>query len=51
MDLAGRCHEEMRKKTERVVTYMKVDDYANRTGRLNSMVASVEAKVGKPLKK
>ena len=51
MDLARKCHTEMRKKTERVVTFMKVDDYADHTGRLTAAVASVEKKVGKPLKK
>lgn len=51
MDLARKCHAAMRKKTERVVTYMKVDDYAERTGRLTGAIASVEQKVGKTLKK
>ena len=51
MDLARKCHTEMRTKTERVVTFMKVDDYAEHTGRLTAAVASVEKKVGKPLKK
>ena len=51
MDIARKCHAEMRKKTERVITFMKVDDYAERTGRLSAAVASVEQKVGKPLKK
>ena len=51
MNLAQKCHTEMRRKTERVVTYMKLDDYADRTGRLAGAVASVEQKVGKPVKK
>ena len=51
MGVARRCHEEMRKKTESVITFMKIDDYADRTGRLTSMVRSVEEKVGKPVKK
>jgi len=51
IDVARKCHTEMRKKTERVVTFMKVDDYADRTGRLTAAVASVEAKVGKAVKK
>jgi uncharacterized protein (TIGR00106 family) len=51
MDVAGKCHAEMRKKTERVVTFMKLDDYDERTGRLTAAVASVEKKVGKPLKR
>ncbi len=51
MDVARKCHAEMRKKTERVVTLMKVDDYAERSGRLTEAVASVEKNLGRPLKK
>jgi len=51
MAVARRCHETMRSRTERVVTLMKIDDYAGRTGRLAQAVASVELKAGKPLKK
>ncbi len=49
--VARKCHDEMRKKTDRVITLMKVDDYAERTGRLTAAIASVEGKVGKPAKK
>ena len=51
MEVARECHAEMRKKTDRVVTLMKVDDYEQRSGRLTAAVASIEQKVGKPLKK
>ncbi len=51
MGVAGKCHSEMRKKTERVITLMKLDDYDNRAGRLTAAVESVEKKVGKKLKK
>lgn len=51
MDVAKRCHQDMRKRTERVVTLLRVDDYTDRTGRLSAAVKSVEQKVGKPLKK
>jgi uncharacterized protein (TIGR00106 family) len=51
MDVARKCHTEMRKKTERVVTFMKIDDYADRSGRLTAAVTSVETKVGKPVRK
>jgi hypothetical protein len=40
-----------RNHSERVVTFMKVDDYGARTGRLTAAIASVEAKVGKAGKK
>lgn len=51
MNVAKNCHGEMRKKTERVITFMKVDDYGERTGRLRTSVESVEKKLGKPVKK
>lgn len=51
IDVARKCHAQMRKKTERVITFMKIDDYAERTGRLTAAVASVEAKVGKSVRK
>ena len=51
MKLAKECHGEMRKKTERVITFMKVDDYADRRGPLLAAVESVEEKLGKRVKK
>jgi uncharacterized protein YqgV (UPF0045/DUF77 family) len=41
----------MRQKAERVITFMKVDDYADRAGRLTGAIASIEGKLGKPVKK
>lgn len=51
LDVARRCHKEMRKKARRVVTTIKIDDYGERTDRLAAMVRSVEDKAGKPLRK
>ena len=51
IDLAKRCHQAMRGKTERVITLIKIDDYEQRTGRLIAAVKSVEDKVGKPVKR
>jgi uncharacterized protein (TIGR00106 family) len=51
MDVARKCHAEMRQKTERVITFMKVDDYDDRSGRLTAAITSVEEKLGKPVKK
>ena len=51
MVVAHKCHTEMRSKTERVITLMKLDDYEDRTGRLTAAIASVEAKVGRPVRK
>jgi uncharacterized protein YqgV (UPF0045/DUF77 family) len=49
MDLARRCHVEMPKKTERVITSMKVDEY--QAGTLTGAIASIEGKLGKPVRK
>ena len=51
MAVAKKCHGAMRQKTERVITFMKVDDYGERSGRLNAAVESVEKKIGKSVKK
>ena len=51
MDVAKQCHNEMRKKTDRVITIMHADDYGDRTGRLSGAVESVAKKVGKSIKK
>lgn len=51
LGVAKQCHTEMRKKSGRVITLLKVDDYEERTGRLTAAVASIEQKVGKPIKK
>jgi uncharacterized protein YqgV (UPF0045/DUF77 family) len=41
----------MGQKTERVITCMKVDDYDDRAARLTRAIASIEGKLGKPVKK
>ena len=51
MGVARKCHDEMRKKTDRVITIMHADDYDSKTGRLNASVESVSKKLGKPVKK
>jgi len=51
MDVARKCHTEMRKKTERVITFMKLDDYGDRTGMLTEAIASIEGKLGRSVKK
>lgn len=51
MDVAKRCHNEMRKKTDRVVTIMHADDYGDRVDRLSGAVDSVSKRLGKPVKK
>jgi uncharacterized protein YqgV (UPF0045/DUF77 family) len=51
MSVAKNCHGEMRKKTDRVITLMKLDDYGNQSDRLTTSVESVEKKLGKQVKK
>jgi uncharacterized protein (TIGR00106 family) len=51
MEVARKCHTEMRKKTERVITFMKLDDYGDRTGKLTEAIASIEGKLGRSVKK
>ena len=51
MDLAKRCHFEVRKKTERVLTMMRLDDYGERTGEIQGAVNRVERKLGRAVKK
>jgi uncharacterized protein YqgV (UPF0045/DUF77 family) len=51
MSVAKNRHGEMRKKTDWVITLMKVGDYGNRSGRLTTAVESVEKKLGKRVKK
>ncbi len=51
MDVARKCHLKMREKTERVLTLMKIDDYADRTHRITRAVEAIEQAVGQPVKK
>ena len=53
MALAKRCHQALLQDADRVMTTIKVDDRKDKPGlgRITQKVASLEAKVGKPLKK
>lgn len=53
MQLAKQCHQAMLQEAERVMTTIRIDDRTDAPGpgRLTQKVASLEAKVGKPLKK
>lgn len=51
MQLAKQCHEAMLTEADRVMTTIRIDDRKDAPGpRLSQKVASLEAKVGKPLK-
>jgi uncharacterized protein (TIGR00106 family) len=51
MDLAKQCHFETRKKNERVLTMMRLDDYGEGTGEIGGAVNRVERKLGRTVKK
>lgn len=53
MQLAKQCHQAMLQDAERVMTTIRIDDRTDTPGpgRLTQKVASLEAKVGKSLKK
>ncbi|MGM0509554.1 MAG: MTH1187 family thiamine-binding protein [Thermoplasmatota archaeon] len=51
MDLISRCHHEMRKKSKRVVTDIKIDDREGAKNRISGKIESVEKKVGRDLNK
>lgn len=49
--LIQKCHSNMTGQSERVSTYVKIDDRKGAKGRLNGKVKSVEEKLGHELKK
>lgn len=51
VSLAKKCHFEVRKDSERVLTMMRVDDYGDRTGEIDGAVNRVEQKLGRAIKK
>ena len=53
MTLAKQCHQAILASAGRVMTTIRIDDRKDRpgTGRITQKVQSLEAKVGKPLRK
>ena len=53
MQLAKQCHQAMLQSAARVMTTIRIDDRTDKPGpgRITQKVASLEAKVGKPLRK
>ena len=47
MPLVRRCHEAVRARQDRVVTYVKIVDEAGATGKLAGNVRAVEERLGK----
>ncbi len=51
MRLIKRCRDELMKKEERVLLSITIDDRKDKPNRLEEKVASVEKKLGRPLRK
>jgi uncharacterized protein (TIGR00106 family) len=51
MPVIQRCHERVRGHCSHVVTNIKIEDEAGATNKLKANVASVEEKVGRPLRR
>ena len=51
IDVVRKCFQRMSADSERIECSIKLDYRAGRTGRLDSKVASVEEKLGRPVKK
>lgn len=49
--LTRECHFEVRRKTERALTMIRIDDYAERAGEIEGAVSRVEKKLGRAIKK
>ena len=45
--LARECHFEVGKKTDRVLTLIRIDDYGERTGEIEGGVNRIEQKLGR----
>jgi len=50
MKLIKKCHKQVLKTSDRVLTTITIDDRKGRTGRIAGKVKSVEKKLGKKLK-
>ena len=52
VSLARQCHQAILRKADRVMTTIHIDDRTDvpQTGRMAQKVASLDAKVGRPLK-
>jgi uncharacterized protein (TIGR00106 family) len=51
MSIAKRCHTVIRKKTDRVLILIRLDDYGDRTDLLSTTIAHVERHLGRAVKK
>ena len=51
MGIAKRCHTAIRKKTDRVLILIRLDDYGDRTDLLSTTISHVEQQLGRAVKK
>lgn len=51
MGIARECHTAVRKKTDRVLVLIRLDDYGDRTDLLATTVAHVEQRLGRTVRK
>lgn len=51
MSIAKECHTVIRKKTDRVLILIRIDDYGDRKDLLSTTVAHLEQHLGRPVKK
>lgn len=51
MSIAKKCHATIRKKTDRVLILMRIDDYGDRKDLLSTTVAHVEQHLSRPVRK
>ncbi len=49
--IAKRCHSAIRKKTDRVLIIIRLDDYGDRKDLLSTTIAHVEQHLGRAVKK
>jgi uncharacterized protein (TIGR00106 family) len=50
MPLLRKCHETLANRSDRVYTFIRIDDFKERSDALNQKVDSVEKRLGKQLK-
>lgn len=51
MSIAKNCHTMIRKKTDRVLILIRLDDYGDRTDLLATTITHVEQHLGRPVRK
>lgn len=51
LDVVKKCFEVLEKDCDRIECYLRLDYRKGQTGRIEAKVASVEARLGRPVKK